>query len=257
MRAGSGFQGPPILANPYQKSGTSTVARPQKIKMGMTHKAGMSIRKPESRIHHRNSIVASFRAAECEIRTGDRTHVQPKAHRGHYISKNLQDLRKNPKFSHDLRAQSHLKNLRVPTMISGFNKESLGSPMTSGFLDDLQVLTQPPGYENDLQTPSVHILESLKPPEPEPISQVLDVNPWVPRQPPVPCINLQVWGNPNIHRRFPDRLLHLLRQDPGSIPEVLTPESMILEDAPCYQCGVPYFVENPTLKVLKTKLLEP
>ncbi|KAF3542758.1 hypothetical protein DY000_02007260 [Brassica cretica] len=235
MRSGSGFQRPPILANPYQKSGTSTVARPQKIKMGMRHKAGMSIRKPESRIHHRNSIVASFRAAECEIRTGDRTHVQPKAHRV------ITSLR-------IFRAQSHLKNLRVLTMISGSNEESLGSPMTSGFLDDLQVLTQPPGYENDLQTPSVHILESLKPPESEPISQVLDVNLRVPRRPPGPCINLQVWGNPNIHRRFPDRLWHLLRQDPGSIPEVLTPESMILEDAPCYHLRRRIIDEDHVLK---------
>ncbi|KAF3531997.1 hypothetical protein DY000_02040771 [Brassica cretica] len=54
IRAGSGLQRPPILANPCQKSGTSTVARPQKIKMAKAH---------------RDSIVASFRAAECEIRT--------------------------------------------------------------------------------------------------------------------------------------------------------------------------------------------
>ncbi|KAF3555917.1 hypothetical protein F2Q69_00012838 [Brassica cretica] len=101
------------------------VARPQwhvhKIKTGMRHKAGMGMRKPGSRIQHRNSIVASFRAAECEIQTEPpgspiasgfrskisgskeeplgsymasgfqrrnqkeaRTLVQPKAHRGHY-----------------------------------------------------------------------------------------------------------------------------------------------------------------------------
>ncbi|KAF3571709.1 hypothetical protein F2Q69_00058903 [Brassica cretica] len=35
-----GLQRPPILANPH-KSGTTTVALPQRIKMGMRHKAGM------------------------------------------------------------------------------------------------------------------------------------------------------------------------------------------------------------------------
>ncbi|KAF3513318.1 hypothetical protein F2Q69_00007065 [Brassica cretica] len=46
---------------------------------------------------------------------------------------------------------------------------------TSGFPDDLQVLTRPPGYENNLQTPRVHILNILKPPGSEPISQILAV----------------------------------------------------------------------------------
>ncbi|KAF3497517.1 hypothetical protein DY000_02053859 [Brassica cretica] len=46
IRAGSGLQGPLILANPHQ-SGTTIVARPQRIKMGMRHKAGMGMRKPE------------------------------------------------------------------------------------------------------------------------------------------------------------------------------------------------------------------
>ncbi|KAF2582681.1 hypothetical protein F2Q68_00004756 [Brassica cretica] len=40
IRAGSGLPGPLILANPH-KSGTTIVARPQRIKMGMRHKAGM------------------------------------------------------------------------------------------------------------------------------------------------------------------------------------------------------------------------
>ncbi|KAF3539852.1 hypothetical protein F2Q69_00023176 [Brassica cretica] len=41
-----GLQAPLILANPH-KSGTTTVARPQRIKTGMRHKAGMGMRKPE------------------------------------------------------------------------------------------------------------------------------------------------------------------------------------------------------------------
>ncbi|KAF3516339.1 hypothetical protein DY000_02059760 [Brassica cretica] len=40
------LQRPPILANPH-KSGTTTVAPPQRIKTGMRHKAGMGMRKPE------------------------------------------------------------------------------------------------------------------------------------------------------------------------------------------------------------------
>ncbi|KAF2572471.1 hypothetical protein F2Q70_00002766 [Brassica cretica] len=46
IRAGSGLQRPPILANPH-KSGMTTVARPQRIKTGVRHKAGMGMRKPE------------------------------------------------------------------------------------------------------------------------------------------------------------------------------------------------------------------
>ena len=42
QKAGSGLQRPPNLTNPYQK-----VARPRKIKMGMRHKVGMGMRKPE------------------------------------------------------------------------------------------------------------------------------------------------------------------------------------------------------------------
>ena len=42
IRTGSSRQRPLILANPCQK-----LACPQKIKMGMRHKAGMGMRKPE------------------------------------------------------------------------------------------------------------------------------------------------------------------------------------------------------------------
>ncbi|KAF3603032.1 hypothetical protein F2Q69_00036262 [Brassica cretica] len=47
--------GQPLSEKWHVHSGTSTVARPQKIKMAKAH---------------RDSTVASFRAAECEIRTG-------------------------------------------------------------------------------------------------------------------------------------------------------------------------------------------
>ncbi|KAF2589187.1 hypothetical protein F2Q70_00038517 [Brassica cretica] len=50
-----------------------------------------------------------------------------------------------------------------------------GSKKTFGFADDLRVFIQPPGQESNLQTPRVHILESLKPPGSEPILQVLAV----------------------------------------------------------------------------------
>ncbi|KAF3599444.1 hypothetical protein F2Q69_00036263 [Brassica cretica] len=46
--------GQPLSEKWHVHSGTSTVARPQKIKMAKAH---------------RDSTVASFRAAECEIRT--------------------------------------------------------------------------------------------------------------------------------------------------------------------------------------------
>ncbi|KAF3509548.1 hypothetical protein F2Q69_00006032 [Brassica cretica] len=162
-------------------------------------------------------LVASFQVAECEIQTGiksgeepsgsaiasgfqskisgskeeppeDRTPVQPRAHRGHHIPKNLQvpmrphgpntNIRENPVLLHDLRVQSRSQklpgsnydlrinqrifrvygNLRVPNTISGSKGEPLGSSTTFGSPDDPQVLTQPPDYEISLQTPRVHIV---------------------------------------------------------------------------------------------------
>ncbi|KAF2574169.1 hypothetical protein F2Q70_00003881 [Brassica cretica] len=97
--------------------------------MGMRHTAGMGLRKPESRIQHRNSIVASFRAAECEIRTGL--------------------LDQNPRV---------IKNLRVPMQSPGPEKISgpgkgkpPGSEGTSGFPNDPRVLIRPQDPKYDLR----------------------------------------------------------------------------------------------------------
>ncbi|KAF3585765.1 hypothetical protein F2Q69_00030357 [Brassica cretica] len=209
------------------------VARPQwhvhKIKMGMRHKAGMEVEYsigtrywPASERHNAKSkqvpVVAeggvwvpkikkelepmcSLRrigviTTSRNLQKEDRTPVQPRAHRGHYIPKNLRvpmrpqgpntntrvpirspDLEENLVFSHDLRVQSRsrkpqgsnyelwidkgifwfLYRPRDPVMIPGSRKGPLGSSTTSGSPDDLRVLTQPSGYKNNLRTPRVHI----------------------------------------------------------------------------------------------------
>ena len=102
--------------------------------------------------------------------------MQLKVHRGHYIPK------KNPHSHLTLGSSYNLKNLRVPTTISGSIIESLDSYIasglksrsqdlekrypdlqndfrrTSGLLRDSRILIQPPGYKINLQIPIVHIL---------------------------------------------------------------------------------------------------
>ncbi|KAF3566483.1 hypothetical protein DY000_02014465 [Brassica cretica] len=133
------------------KSGMTTVARPQRIKTGTNlnpaspdvessvslalgsfhphqHPLSLSVTSCRSRIQHRNSIVASFRVAECEIQTG-RTFGFPHSLRVPF--KESQDLRKNlrvpmwPQGSKDKRSQ----NLCAAKGASG----SLQLQRTSGF----------------------------------------------------------------------------------------------------------------------------
>ncbi|KAF3591354.1 hypothetical protein DY000_02021515 [Brassica cretica] len=178
---------------PSSKSGMSIVAHPQKIEMGIRHKAGMGSQHPHqhplslsvtscrSRIQHRNSIVASFRAAECKIQIGiGSSH----AWEGGGPNKNTripirsQDLRENPRFSHGLRVQSRSReppgsnyglrtyrkiygssySLRAPVMIPGSKGEPSGSPTTSGSQtqsqdpkENLRVPQRPPGPRYNLR----------------------------------------------------------------------------------------------------------
>ncbi|KAF3566152.1 hypothetical protein DY000_02016193 [Brassica cretica] len=65
-------QRPPILANPH-KSGTTTVARPQRIKTGMRHKAGMGMRKPEEHMVYTHcKIIVKYKeqSKSCFSRRG-------------------------------------------------------------------------------------------------------------------------------------------------------------------------------------------
>ncbi|KAF3534617.1 hypothetical protein DY000_02040781 [Brassica cretica] len=131
----------------------------------MRHKAGMGMRKPESRIQHRNLIVASFRAAECEIQTGTDSSL---ALEGGDLSKNLRVPIPPPGSSHDPMIYKRTSGSQIrphglgepsgPEYDLRIQGELPGSSTTFESSDDPRVPTQPPGYVISLQTPRVHIL---------------------------------------------------------------------------------------------------
>ncbi|KAF2579835.1 hypothetical protein F2Q68_00004787 [Brassica cretica] len=166
-RTGSSRQRPPILANPCQK-----LACPQKIKMGMRHKAGMGMRKPEE---HMVYLLQKY----CEIHGAIKTlllQTWKAAKPGTWVitatpAPSKPDLRENPRFSHDLRVQSRSQEppgsnyglrtnqrifgfpyrLQASFMIPGSRGEPPGSPTTSGSQIITHGLGEPPGPRHDLR----------------------------------------------------------------------------------------------------------
>ncbi|KAF2554904.1 hypothetical protein F2Q68_00016768 [Brassica cretica] len=123
-----------------------------------------------------------------KIKKEARTHVQPRAHRGHY---NFKEPPGSISGSKPLGSNHNHGNLRIPTTISGSIIESLdsyiasgsqsrspdlekrpqgpeqrphgqgetpGSSTTSGSSNDPRVFMQRPGYKTNLQTPTAYIL---------------------------------------------------------------------------------------------------
>ncbi|KAF2578060.1 hypothetical protein F2Q68_00004814 [Brassica cretica] len=144
--------------------------------LGSALKTNSQMSIPLSRIHHRNSIVASFRAAECEIRTGTSSSL---AWEGGVLSLHNQTFRVPkgtlgpytiPRSKEETYDFPFELGFYGPDMISGSKRKSLGSHMTSGSRYDLQNLwvpIWPPGpshLKTNLRVPDMISGSKGKPP---------------------------------------------------------------------------------------------